>query len=355
MKRNVLFLFALLMTLGTAAQGNTTPAYLTQGYQLSLLGYKDADDADDNLRQQLRAYEFHTPDTRVNSLGALLSVAAVQKGDIEQNYQRLLRQVYGPQPPLDSLCLTASSLLTRFFGIRNQGKGRQRPLRPSFPANWDYCTVRTPDVDYTFYRQGSEMVFNVVRRQPVAKSFVQRYKSSSQIPLVTFHSAYDDTAIPAPGLEEPTFEERFRPQRIETLLTDSIPFAIDPEFLIEKEYIVRGVPFLVPLTGNNIANVAFPEVLTIPLSTKAHRAWLLLSDTPVSRDPHQSKALIIASYQDGTADILPLINPDNWKPLASGQARRLCLQLNADKKLAAIRIRPLAEDVTIGLMAVTLQ
>lgn len=346
-----------LLSLPMVAQKATdSPAYLTQGYLLSLLGYKDIDDADENVRKKLTAYVFRTPDSHINVQGGLLSVAVIKDGKVPQEYDDLLQRFFGIQPA--------------------EGEGRC-VLHPDLPTHWDSCSVHTPMLDYTFRRQGSLLVYDISQRYQRPLTIVLRQnhgkgeyvevagnssarqticiKAPSVLPEVTLGSAYEEVKAPAPGLEEPTFEERFRPQRIETLLTDSIPFAIDPEFLIEKEYIVRGVPFLVPLTGNNIANVAFPEVLTIPLSTKAHRAWLLLSDTPVSRDPHQSKALIIASYQDGTADILPLINPDNWKPLASGQARRLCLQLNADKKLAAIRIRSLAEDVTIGLMAVTLQ
>ena len=345
------------MSLPLVAQKVTdSPAYLTQGYLFSLLGYQDADDVDDNIRQQLGAYVFRTPDARVNVQGGLLSVAVIKEGAVPQEYHDVLQHFFGIQPEV--------------------AKGRC-VLHPAFPADWDSCSVHTPMLDYTFRRQGSLLVYDVTQRYQQPLTVVLRQnsgmgeyvevkgsdkqqqtillKAPSLLTDVTFRSSYADELLPAPGLEEPTFEERFRPQHMETLLTDSIRFDIDPEYLIENKYVVRGVPFLVPQEGPNIALVAYPDTLTMPLNTKAHRAWLLLTDTPVTRDAHHTKALIVASYQDGTADILPLINPDNWTPVAPGQARRLCLSLNPDKKLAAIRVRPLADDVTIGLMGVTLQ
>ena len=357
MKRQIVIFLVLLLSLPMVAQKVTdSPAYLTQGYLLSLLGYHDADDVDDNIRKQLSAYEFRTPDARINAQGGLLSVAVIKQGKVPQEY---------------------NDLLQRFFGIQPSESEGRCVLYPDFPGDWDSCSVHTPMLDYRFRRQGSYLVFDVTQRfrHPLTIVLRQhsgmgeyaeivgtkgvrqtlRMKAPSQLPDIAFHSAYDDAAFLAPGLEEPTFEERFRPQRIEALLTDSIPFDIEPDFLIENRYVVRGVPFSVAQQGNNIAWVSFPDTLAIPLNTKAHRAWFLLSDTPVSRDPHQSKAFFVAHYQDGTADILPLINPDNWTPVAAGKGRRLCLPLNPDKKLAAIRIRPLAADVKIGLMGVTLQ
>lgn len=357
MKRYLLVVAWLLVSLNMVAQeSHAQPFYTTQGYLLSLLGYSDADDVDENIRKQLSAYEFRTPDSRINAQGGLLSVAVIKQGKVPQEY---------------------NDLLQRFFGIQPlEGEGRC-VLQPDFPGDWDSCSVHTPLLDYTFRRQGSYLVFDIIqhfqhpltivlRQHSGMGEYVEivgtkgmrqtlRMKAPSLLPDVAFHSAYDDAALLAPGLEEPTFEERFRPQRIEALLTDSIPFDIDPDFLIENKYVVRGVPFSVAQQGNNIAWVSYPDTLSIPLNTKAHLVWFLLSDTPVSRDPHQSKAFFVAHYQDGTADILPLINPDNWTPVAAGKGRRLSLPLNPDKKLAAIRIRPLASDVKIGLMGVTLQ
>jgi hypothetical protein len=111
--------------------------------------------------------------------------------------------------------------------------------------------------------------------------------------------------------------------------------------------------------------------------------------------------LVIAAYQDGTADTLRLRNPDNWCPIeqdyyvdgkafqtAEPRPYRLCLgtgtvsrdlgrslniqgvygreipggaaqllrmPLDSRKKLKSLTLRTLSNDVVIGLMAVTLQ
>jgi len=117
--------------------------------------------------------------------------------------------------------------------------------------------------------------------------------------------------------------------------------------------------------------------------------------------------LVIATYDDGTTDTMPLRNPDNWCPIeqdyyidgkafyaaqprplrvclgkatADGQlmvsrdlgkelnikgvygreipggaAQILSMPLNPQKKLRSLTLRTLSNDVVIGLMAVTLQ
>ena len=356
MKRTILLLSAALVSLVVAAQNTVAhPSYMTHNYLLSLLGIHDADEADDSLRHQLSAYVFNTPDPQINAKGGLMSVAAIQKKNVKE-YDELLHHFLGIQPAV------------------NQG---QCVLHPSFPDSWDHCSIHTPELDYTFQRQGSELVYEVTQRfsRPVTIILRQnsgqgqymevkgnnqqrqtiRLKAPSRLPDVTFFSSCADSHITPPGIEEPSFEERFKPQQLQAMLTDSIPFEMDPEYLIDKEYVVRGVPFMVPQQGNNIVYVSSTDTLSVPLHTKASRAWLLLTGEVPQRDPHQSKAFVIAHYQDGTADILPLIAPDNWPVIQEGRAHRLCLRLNPDKKLLSLSIRPLAPDVKIGLMALTLQ
>lgn len=357
MKRYLTVVAWLLVSLSMAAQGShAQPFYLTQGYLLSLLGYADADDADEKTRKQLTAYEFRTPDGSVNARGGLLSVAVIKQGAVPKEYNDLLRH---------------------FFGIQPDAAAGRCVLQPSFPDDWDSCSVHTPYIDYTFRRQGRSVVYDVVQRferpltivvrqQNGAGQYVEatgnskkrqavRITMPSRVPEVVLHNDFDNSILPTPGLEEPTFEERFKPQRINAFLTDSIRFDRSPDFMIDNEYIVRGVPFLVPMQGNNIAVVSYPDTLTIPLRSRAQRLWLLLADTPVTRAPHQSKAFVVAHYDDGTADILPLMNPDNWTPLPAGTARRICLPLNPEKKVTEVSIRPLFDDISIGLMGITLQ
>lgn len=181
-----------------------------------------------------------------------------------------------------------------------------------------------------------------------------RHTVLTPMPEVTYSSSYDEAGLVTPGLDEPTFEQRFKPLSLANFCTDSVRFDVQPEFILDNEYIVRGVPFIISLQGRNTVSVSYPDTLSVPLQGRADRLWLLMNGN-VSEGPHVTNALVIAHYQDGSVSLLPLIHPDNWNALPEGEARRLCFRLNPDKKLVALKIRPLLPDIRIGLMAITMQ
>ncbi len=357
MKRTVILLVAVFLTFSAMAQKSSpAPQYLTYNALLSMLGISGVDDADDQVLQRLGAYEFKTPDAEVNAKGGLLSVAVIKQGQVPKEYQKLL---------------------TQFFGIQPDTKNGRCILHPSFPAEWTFCRVHTPQLDYTFRRQGRQLTYEVTQRFGTPLTMVLRQNrgmgqyvevtgsnqqqqlltvdSPTQLTTVSYTSSYDDAALLAPGMEEPSFEGRFKTCRMVEWLTDSIRYDMQPGFIMDKEYIVKGVPFLVAQEGNNVAMINYPDTLTLKINARAERLWLLLWGNDISRDAHQSKAFAVAHYQDGTADILPLINPDNWGTMPKGSALRRCLPLNPDKKVVTLDVRPLAPDVKIGVMGVTLQ
>ncbi len=177
-----------------------------------------------------------------------------------------------------------------------------------------------------------------------------------------------------------------------------------------------GVPFATPKEGRNIAYTSlwdnYPDSISVSLKGKASHAYLLMAG---STNPMQSRianAVVRVEYADGTADTLTLTNPDNWCPieqdyyvdglayrvasprpyrvglatgkvsrtlfedlrmsmnpgladdpagkvaqkeLPGGAAQLLDMPLNPNKKLRRLVVRTLANDVVVGLMAVTLQ
>lgn len=145
----------------------------------------------------------------------------------------------------------------------------------------------------------------------------------------------------------------------------------------------------------------FPDSVTIPINGRAHTAHLLMSG---STNPMQSRmvnGLIEVRYTDGSSDRLELRNPENWWPIEqdylndgyafttdaprplrialatgrpvmpgyrygsikgfSGQAIEggaatvLKMPLNPDKQLESLVLHAIANDVVIGLMALTLE
>ncbi len=166
-----------------------------------------------------------------------------------------------------------------------------------------------------------------------------------------------------------------------------------------------GVPFRTPAVGNNIAFTSlwknYPERVFVELKGKASNIYLLLAGTTNHMQSHIVNGIIKVTYKDGSAEVLNLINPDNWCPieqdyfvdgaafkLQSPRPYRLHLQsgivsdnlekelhiegvygrsikggagvlldlpLNKIKELKSLELGTEANDVIIGLMAATLQ
>ncbi len=165
-----------------------------------------------------------------------------------------------------------------------------------------------------------------------------------------------------------------------------------------------GVPFETP-PGEGAKNIIFtsqwtnyPNEVSVPLTGKTRRAFLLMVG---SSNPMQSgidNGEVVVAYTDGTTERLALRNPTNWWPIdqdyftddfafrldaplpprvdlktgrvrildpivfkgrggkvPGGAATVLELPLNPNKELKSLTVHALANEVVIGLMAVTLE
>jgi hypothetical protein len=166
----------------------------------------------------------------------------------------------------------------------------------------------------------------------------------------------------------------------------------------------QGIPFITP-SDTLQSNILFtsqwdnyPKEATIPLSGKASHAYLLMAG---STNPMQSRLVngaVIISYTDNSADTLLLKNPETWWPIEQdymddgfaftidaakpvrihlktgkiiseydnsikpyegkmidgGAATVLDMPLNKTKTLKELKLQSIANDVVIGLMAITL-
>ena len=166
----------------------------------------------------------------------------------------------------------------------------------------------------------------------------------------------------------------------------------------------QGIPFLTP-SDTLQPNILFtsqwenyPKEAIVPLTGKASHAYLLMAG---STNPMQSRLVngsVIITYTDNTADTLLLRNPESWWPIEQdymddgfaftidaarpvrihlktgkivsdyddsmaayngkmidgGAATVLDLPLDKTKELKNLALKTIANDVVIGLMAVTL-
>lgn len=168
----------------------------------------------------------------------------------------------------------------------------------------------------------------------------------------------------------------------------------------------NGIPFQTP-SDENRKNIAFtsmwdnfPESITIPLNGKASHAYFMLAGTTNPMQSRITNGEITINYTDGTSDILPLKNPENWWPIEqdyfidglafttdapkpprvyfkTGEITRdfkdfksikgfsgygidggagtiLDLPLDKNKTLKNMTLKTIANDVVIGLMSLTL-
>ena len=189
------------------------------------------------------------------------------------------------------------------------------------------------------------------------------------------------------------------------LLTAEINDSVFRTLIKNGVFDAAGVPFRTPAEGRNIVYTSlwdnYPDSVVIPLKGKAESAYLLMAGSTNHMQSRIDNGLVIATYQDGSKDTLVLRNPDNWCPIEQdyyvdgkafqtteprpyrvclgtgdvsrdlgktlgiqgvygreipgGAAQMLRMRLNSQKKLKSLTVRPLSNDIIIGLMAVTLQ
>ena len=152
---------------------------------------------------------------------------------------------------------------------------------------------------------------------------------------------------------------------------------------------------------NNIAYTSqwdnYPKEIHVPLSGKASHAWLLMAGSTNPMQSQMTNGRVIFEYSDSTDDTLELRNPETWWPIEKdyytdgfafnlkqprplrlhlktgrivsgeesearyngkeidgGAATVLDLPLNHTKTLRQAVLKTVANDVVIGLMAITL-
>ncbi|ADU15230.1 DUF4450 domain-containing protein [Asticcacaulis excentricus] len=167
--------------------------------------------------------------------------------------------------------------------------------------------------------------------------------------------------------------------------------------------IVNGLRFRTPADGTNIAFASlwdnYPDEVSVPLRGQAKRAFLLMAGSTNHMQSRLTNGEVVVAYTDGTTQALTLRNPENWWPIErdyfiddyqfrlcgevpvridlktgrvwtpgsdwKGRAERekidggaasvLGLDLNPNKTLQSLTVRAVANEVVIGLMAVSLE
>ena len=279
----------------------------------------------------------------------------------------------------DCIGISARTLIQGLFGIQPRALFGDCMIQPGFPESWDSASVHTPYIDYSFRRNGSELVYDITQRfaQPLkmvlrlnigmgqfrdvqgtaAAHQTIRVKAPVRLPEVEVVEAYeypgDNTNY---GLDEPEKGGKFQKQNLDKLFNADVADIFKNEYrsprppyttlqiplqgvgewchpkwcpeindsvfrskIVKDEFVVKGVPFRTPALGKNIIYTSlwdnYPASVTIPVSGSAQRAWLLMAGSTNHMQSRISNGVVVALYKDGTADTLHLVNPDNWCPI----------------------------------------
>lgn len=166
-----------------------------------------------------------------------------------------------------------------------------------------------------------------------------------------------------------------------------------------------GIPFRTP--SDHSDNILFttlwdnyPTQVNIPLKGRSSHAYLLMAGSTNHMQCHVTNGEVTVTYKDGSVSVLKLVNPETWMPieqdfyidghafqskfprpyrvaLKTGKVSRtfedevnpdevygrsidggagviLDIPLNKNKELKSIKVKSIANEVVIGLMAVTL-
>lgn len=219
-------------------------------------------------------------------------------------------------------------------------------------------------------------------------------------------SPYTTLAIPSQGIGDWCSTKR----------TADIDDSALRQTTLRGKFVAQGVPFATPVRGRNIIFTSlwdnYPDSITLPLRGRASHAYLMMAGSTNHMQYDMTNGVVRIAYTDGTCETLELRNPDNWCPIEQdfdndslafrlpqprpyrvslktgsvsrslaqaigiatgpasadlptgkkpaltipgGAAQLLDLPLNPEKKLKSLTLTTMANDVVVGLMAVTLR
>ena len=367
----------------------------------------------------------------------------------------------------DNVGISARAIIQGVFGIIPQALDSKCLIRPGFPLGWDSVEVRTPYLSYKYKKRGRKGSFYIEQHFKQHLDIVVRingqegtytdyqtkedggmflveidipdYKTETATDRITYNGDKYETnntlrcvggkqiSIPVPFNADVTdiFRNQYLSPRPNStsleLPVQGIGEWCHPKFMVNiddsvfrsmatgNEIVVEGVKFSTPQKGKNVAFASlwdnYPDEIKVNVEEGkgVNGADFLIAGSTNHMQFDIDNALIIANYNDGTADTLALHPPYNYTPieqdyyvdgkafvgannpplrvsfstgkvsrylgeklgvkqtevygreLKGGAAQVVSMSLNPKKKLKDFTLRCLSNDVVVGLMAITIR
>jgi len=234
----------------------------------------------------------------------------------------------------DCVGIASRAIVQGLFGIYPNMLDNKITIIPGFPSDWTHAELHTSYIDY---------VYDVIDGKPNVK-LTTKFSSNPKVILKLNHHKKS-----APKYKEYYTEETLAKRYCTKIPSDlqsksgteidlSKYYNAKVEDIFKNEYLTPRSPYTtleLPKQGigdwcstKETADIKcsepvvytslwdnYPNAVTIPLKGKAEGVLLELAGSTNHMQCHIDNADITVTYKDGTSEVLPLRNPDNWAPI----------------------------------------
>jgi len=277
----------------------------------------------------------------------------------------------------DCIGISSRTLLQGCFGIVPDALNGQCIIRPGYPSEWQWASVRTPYLEYSFQRYGNEDRYEITQRfaQPLKIVFRQNLPNGQYCDIEGTAERHQvirvERTAPAEeehlyeyvmegrmteGTRDPIINRPFKKVPIDAYFNASVNDIFKNRYVSPRpqtttlqipiqgvgewchpeytpvindsvfrslaqgdQFKVAGVPFRTPQQGQNIVYTSlwdnYPDEVVIPLKGKGTSIYVLMAGTTNHMQSHIDNGELVITYFDGSTDVLALRNPDNWCPI----------------------------------------
>jgi len=283
----------------------------------------------------------------------------------------LVSQMYQGDCPAgmadDAIAEASQTIVQGLFGIQPNASTSRCVIRPGLPKAWTSASIRTPYLIYKYHRAGGKDIYEITQnfdqpqaiviRQNTGNGEYRDHVGSTQKHQIISFKAITHDIIDAPDTpeESETVEEQLpEGARLQELKLDNLF-----NYHCAKEHKSQfPIPFRKPKRDHNVAVVSTAEGFDLGFDIKAKGkyscAYLLMTGKSNPKVTNANNGLIIATYNDGSQETLPIATPTNWTIADYEDHCLIKMPLDKSRKLKTISIVALSDDVEIGLEGLTL-
>lgn len=253
----------------------------------------------------------------------------------------------------DCVGIASRAIVQGLFGIYPNMLDNEITIIPGFPSDWKHAELHTSYIDYVYDVVDGKPVYNIKAKfASNPRIMIKEVSAVSKVSAVSEASKVSEVSkvsmVSAPVFEAsasnpstPNFCTLL-PENLSSKPSVSVNLApyfnAKVEDIFKNEYLSPRSPYTtleIPKQGigdwcstKETADIKcsepivytslwdnYPNSVTIPLKGKAEGVLLELTGSTNHMQCHIDNADITITYSDGTTEVLPLRNPDNWAPI----------------------------------------